>query len=107
MSKKWYDSRQPKKVFVDTCRDCGSTELQKFTAGGMLQVRCKKCQGRHSIALEMPYREQDVVVETLHGPQTVREMTMREIPAGDALLEHEREPQSFRNPMKNYSLEEE
>ena len=107
MAEKWYDKPRRKPVYVEKCRDCGSDRLEKFTAGGMLQVRCKDCKGRHCISVELPYREQESVVETQHGPQTVRERVLRRVPAGDALLEHEKDPQSFRNPMKNYPLEEE
>lgn len=104
---KWYDKPKQKAVKVEVCRDCGSQELEKFTAGGMIQVRCKKCQSRHSLCFDMPVRETDVVIDTAHGPQVIREKIRRQVPATDQPLEHERDPRSFRNPAKNYNIDEE
>ena len=79
---------------------CNSTELTPFVAGGMHQVKCRKCGVIHRQALAQLSQLITTVESTVHGPKS----RVTRVPLYDraefSKLEHE--DRGFRDPRKNY-----
>lgn len=88
------------------CKKCGSDELYKFNAGGLLQARCRKCQCLQSIGPHNYVQVDEVVAIGPGGPQIVPVPTPS-ITHGEHIYEQDIDTGGFRDPRKQFGGEDE
>lgn len=92
-------ARNAKKI---VCRKCGSDDLYKFNAGGLLQARCRRCTTVQSIGPHNYVQVEEITLMGPAGPQ-VMAVPVPGISSGEKVFEHDLDTGGFRDPRKQYT----
>jgi hypothetical protein len=87
------------------CSKCGSDDLYKFNAGGLLQARCRRCTKVQSIGPHNYVQVEEHTVMGPAGPQVIA-VPQPSIANAERVYEHDLDTGGFRDPRKQYTGED-